>query len=209
MADEKHRLRKVMRNCREALPPEQARALSQSVQIRALGLDCYRRARVVLLYSAIGNEVATTLIFEDALDGARRVFYPKADPIDGTLEFHAVRAAGELRPGSFGIAEPYKGELLMPAEMDGAVIFVPGLAFTGRGQRLGRGGGFYDRFLASAGPGVSAVGLGYSLQMMERLPHDPWDWRLDYVVTERAVHDARCSPELAGMIDEKKGGGSK
>ena len=72
MADEKHRLRKVMRKCRDALPPEQARALSRSVQILAIGLDCYRRACVVLLYSAIGNEIATTLIFEDALDGARR-----------------------------------------------------------------------------------------------------------------------------------------
>jgi len=48
MADQKHRLRKVMRNCRDTLPPEQARTLSRSVQIRALGLDCYRRAGAVL-----------------------------------------------------------------------------------------------------------------------------------------------------------------
>lgn len=192
MADEKDRLRKVMRNCRDALPPKQARALSRTVQIRTLALDCYRCARVVLLYSAIGNEVATTLISEAALDSARRVFYPKADPAVGTLQFHAVSALDELRRGSFGIAEPHGGEPLLSAEMDDAVIFVPGLAFTGRGQRLGRGGGFYDRFLASAGPGVTAVGLGYSFQMLERMPHDPWDRRLDYVVTERAVHDARC-----------------
>ncbi len=192
MADQKHRLRKVMRKCRDALPPEQARALSRSVQIRAIGLDCYRRARVVLLYSAISNEIATTRIFEDALDGARRVFYPKADPAGGTLQFHAVSAPDDLRPGSFGIPQPHRGEQLQPVEMDGAVIFVPGLAFTGCGQRLGRGGGFYDRFLASTGPGVTAVGLGYSFQMLERIPQDPWDRRLDHVVTERAVHDARC-----------------
>ncbi|HXR36998.1 MAG TPA: 5-formyltetrahydrofolate cyclo-ligase [Candidatus Binataceae bacterium] len=192
MAEEKHRLRKAMRKCRDALPLEQAWALSRSVQIRAIGLDCYRRACVVLLYCAIGNEVATTLIFEDALDGARRVFYPKADPASGTIQFHAVSAPDDLRPGSFGIPQPHGGEQLQPAEMDGAVIFVPGLAFTGCGLRLGRGGGFYDRFLASTGPGVTAVGLGYAFQMLERIPREPWDRRLDYVVTERAVHDARC-----------------
>jgi 5-formyltetrahydrofolate cyclo-ligase len=192
MADEKHRLRKAIRNCRDALPPEQARALSQSVQSRAIGLACYRRARVVLLYSAIGNEVATTLIFADALDGARRVFYPKADPVSRTLRFHAVSALDELGPGSFGVAEPRAGAPLMAAEIEGAVIFVPGVAFAGCGQRLGMGGGFYDRFLASTGPGVTAVGLGYSFQMLEGMPDDPWDRRLDYVVTERAVYDARC-----------------
>ena len=87
MVDEKHRLRKAIRNCRDALPPEQARALSQSVQSRAIGLDCYRRARVVLLYSAIGNEVATTFIFADALDGEvclePRDWYRRLLPRDG------------------------------------------------------------------------------------------------------------------------------
>jgi len=193
MADQKHRLRKVMRNCRDTLPPEQARTLSRSVQIRALGLDCYRRAGAVLLYAAIGNEVATTLIFEDAAAGARRVFYPVADLSTGSLEFRAARAPGELRPGPFGIAQPVGGERFEAADTDGAVIFVPGLAFSRCGQRLGRGGGFYDRFLACAGPGVTAVGLGYSFQVLERLPQEPWDRRLDYVVTERAVHDARSS----------------
>ena len=60
MADQKHRLRKVMRKCRAALSSERALALSRSVQIRAIALDCYRRAAAVLLYAAVNNEVATT-----------------------------------------------------------------------------------------------------------------------------------------------------
>ena len=89
--------------------------------------------------------------------------------------------------------------------MAGAVVFVPGLAFGAQGQRLGRGGGFYDRFLASTGPGITTVGLGYSFQVLEWLPEEPWDRRLDYVVTERAIHQPRCSGD-AGLDGCQKGG---
>ncbi len=191
MADRKHRLRKVMRNCRDALPPEQARALSRSVQTRAIALECYREAAAVLLYAAAGNEVATDLIFEDARGAGRPVFYPVADPESRSLDFRAVSSSDDLRPGYFGIPEPRGAQRFEPQRGDAAVVFVPGLAFSPSGERLGRGGGFYDRFLASTGPGVTAVGLAYSFQVMERLPQEPWDQRLAYVVTERAVLDAR------------------
>jgi 5-formyltetrahydrofolate cyclo-ligase len=191
MADEKHRLRKVMRNCRDALPREQARALSRLVQARALALGCYRDGAAVLLYAAIGNEVATNLIFEDARSTGRPVYYPVADPAAKHLDFRAVLSLDELRQGHFGVPEPCEGERFEPKSGDAAIVFVPGLAFSASGRRLGRGGGFYDRFLASPGPGVTAVGLAYSFQVLERLPQEPWDRQLDYVVTERAVHDAR------------------
>ncbi|SRR5579875_340700 len=192
MADEKHRLRKVMRECRDALQPEQARARSCSVQSRALGLQCYREAAAVLLYAAVGNEVATDLIFEHARAANRLVYYPIADPARRTLDFRAVRALEELREGSFGIAQPQDGEPFRPGVGD-AVVFVPGLAFSVSGQRLGRGGGFYDRFLASTGPGITAVGLGYAFQVLDCLPQDDWDRQLACVVTEHAVHGPRCS----------------
>jgi 5-formyltetrahydrofolate cyclo-ligase len=191
MADQKHRLRKAMRHCRDTLPPEQARALSRSVQNRALALECYRRATAVLLYAAVGNEVATDLIRDDALSAGRPVFYPIADPVARRLDFRAVHSSDDLRPGHFGIPEPQGAERFAPQQGGAAVVFVPGLAFSASGQRLGRGGGFYDRFLASTGPGVTAVGLAYSFQVVGRLPQEPWDQRLAYVVTERAVLDAR------------------
>jgi 5-formyltetrahydrofolate cyclo-ligase len=191
MADQQHHLRKVMRKCRDALPGEQARALSHSIQTSALELECYRCAAAVLLYAAVGNEVATNLIFDDARSAGRAVFYPVADPAAHRLDFRAVLSRDDLRPGHFGIPEPGDGHRFEPRHDAPAVVFVPGLALSLSGQRLGRGGGFYDRFLASTGPGVTAVGLAYSFQVLESLPQEPWDRRLAYVVTERAVHDAR------------------
>jgi 5-formyltetrahydrofolate cyclo-ligase len=206
MADQKHRLRKVMRDCRAALPPERAQALSRSIQARAIRLDCYRSAGVVLLYAAAGNEVATSLIADDARAGGRRLFYPIAQPDAVCLDFREVTSPDDLRPGHFGIAEPPRSAPpLAPALCAGAVVFVPAMAMGPRGQRLGRGGGFYDRFLASAGPGITAVGLVYSFQMLEDLPEQPWDRRLDYVVTELAVHETRCAGQVRNEGCQKGG----
>ncbi len=192
MADQKHRLRKVMRECRDALLPEQARALSHSIQTRTLRLRCYREAAAVLLYAAVGNEVATELIFEDARASSRPVYYPVADPATHRLDFRAVAALEELREGSFGIPQPMDGESFALEQGMAAVVFVPAIAFSVNGQRLGRGGGFYDRFLNSTGPGITSVGLGYSFQVLERLPQAQWDRQLACVVTEDAVHGPQC-----------------
>ncbi len=103
---------------------------SRSIQTRAIALDCYRRAAAVLLYAAVDNEVATTLILEHALAAGRRVFYPVADVATGRLDFRAVAAPADLRPGHFGIPRTaWRAAPIEPGELRGAVVFVPGLAF--------------------------------------------------------------------------------
>ena len=197
MADQKHRLRKVFQLCRAALPSEQAIAFSQMVQAVAMGLELYRRARAVLLYAPIGNEVSTTLMLNDALTTGRRVFYPVAEPNAGSLLIGEVTSPGDLRPGHFGVPEPGGP---MPADahlMRHTLIFVPGVAFSVRGQRLGRGGGYYDRFLAESGHGLAALGLSYSFQLLDSLPDDSWDQRIDCVVTQSAVHFAPSAATAA------------
>ena len=70
--------------------------------------------RAVLLYAAVGNEVATNLIFDDARSAGRPVYFPVADPAAHSLDFRAVRSSDDLRPGHFGIPEPSDGERFEP-----------------------------------------------------------------------------------------------
>jgi 5-formyltetrahydrofolate cyclo-ligase len=90
-------------------------------------------------------------------------------------------------------------EVAMPEdEVDAAwpdVVIVPGVAFTVNGDRLGQGGGWYDRFLAAIGPGCTTIGVGFDIQLVERLPVEPHDVRLDHVVTESGM--ASRSPPSA------------
>src|SRR5215467_10625024 len=127
-----------MRKCRDALPREQAQALSRSIQTKALELECYRHSAAVLLYAAVGNEVATDLIFQHAISAGRPVYYPVADPGAHSLVFQAVLSREDLRGGHFGIPEPHGGARFETHSSGAAVAFVPGLAFSARGQRLGR-----------------------------------------------------------------------
>lgn len=75
-----------------------------------------------------------------------------------------------------------------PAAID--VVVVPGIAFTERGDRLGQGGGWYDRFLGSIPANCATIGVGFESQMLDELPTEPHDIRVDVVVTERCVRHA-------------------
>jgi 5-formyltetrahydrofolate cyclo-ligase len=94
-----------------------------------------------------------------------------------------------LTPGAHGILEPKTSPVDL-SSMPRCIIVVPGVAFTSRGARLGRGGGHYDRLLAELSPQAIKVGLAYSFQLLDDIPQSGWDQRLNFVVTESAIYPA-------------------
>lgn len=103
-----------------------------------------------------------------------------------------VPLGGELVEGPKGIREPGPGQAAVAIE-ELEVVVVPGLGFTRSGDRLGRGAGFYDRFLARLSPGTVTVGLAISAQMRDDLPTEPTDRRVDWLVTEDGAADCRSA----------------
>jgi 5-formyltetrahydrofolate cyclo-ligase len=200
VADEKKYLRQILTESRVRLSLERAVALSKQVQERLLESDFYRDLRCVVLYAEKDNEVATEQIFADALASGRRVLFPRVIPECG-LALVRVCSRDELRPGTFGLLEPTGSEIVPPAELGRALICVPGVAFSLEGQRLGRGGGYYDRLLAETGSQAVTAGLAYSFQVLDRLPESPDDRRLQLIVTESGVYAAGASTRPAGVAD--------
>jgi len=172
------------------LSPALVERLSRSIQNHVLSFEPYRAARAVVLYASKDNEVLTDSILADALGAGRAVYYPRLDRAREQLRLVQVLDASDLRPGAFGICEPSARDALDLNDLGDAVVCVPGLGFSPSGQRLGRGGGHYDRLIAQMGPAVVTVGLAYSFQLLERMPQRPHDQRLDFVITESAVHAA-------------------
>lgn len=210
MADEKQYLRTILLEARRGLTAETADDLSALVQARLLASTVYQDCTSVVLYAPHEREVATALIAADALSSGRRLYYPIVDRARHRMSFGAVTDPDELRPGAYAIPEPPPdAPALEPAELaGGALVCVPGVAFTAAGIRLGRGGGYYDRMLAALAPGAVAAGLGYSFQLLDQLPCEAWDRRLDFVVTESAVYAAGRAPgAVAHPADQ--GGTSK
>ena len=201
MADEKKYLRQILTESRARLSLERAAALSKQVQERLLESDFYRGSRCIVLYAQKDNEVATERIFADALASERRILLPRVIPEYRGLALVRVRSCDELRPGTFGLLEPTGSEIVPPAELGRALICVPGVAFSLEGQRLGRGGGYYDRLLAATGSQAVTAGLAYSFQVLDRLPESPDDRRLQLIVTESGVYAAGASTRPAVSAD--------
>jgi 5-formyltetrahydrofolate cyclo-ligase len=188
VADDKKYLRKVLGECRSALPMSYVASASRRVQLRLLESTFYRAASTIVLYAAADNEVGTDLLLADTLGSGRHVLLPRVIPEISELVIVRVRNRDELAPGSFGLLEPTGTEIVAVADLESALFCVPGVAFSRIGQRLGRGGGYFDRTLAAIGPQVVTAGLAYSFQLLDRLPESPSDRRLNLIFTESAIH---------------------
>jgi 5-formyltetrahydrofolate cyclo-ligase len=133
------------------------------------------------LYSPVPTEPDIEPLWESA---PGRFCYPRVTP--GGMEFVEVEKLAHLTASAW---HPHirehslpEARVVPPAEI--GVILVPGLAFTKEGHRLGRGGGFYDRYLASLPSTTLKIGVCFAFQLVEALPTEPHDQRMDAVVTE-------------------------
>lgn len=181
-AKEKAGIRAAMLRRREAMPGFLRWWRSRAIARRAARLSAAARARTVVAYYPIRGEVDARIIIRQCLARGRRVGLPRT-PGGRRLVFESVRGLAGLKPGRFGIPEPAGGERIAPAAVD--LAFVPGLAFSRSGQRLGYGGGYYDGFLR--GRKFVTVGLCFETQLLAVLPQRRGDVPVDAVVTESRV----------------------
>lgn len=152
---------------------------------RLLGLKVLQDSERMVLYAPIKNEVETDVLFQRLLGSGKRVGFPRITA--GGIEFREVREWSSLMPGRWGIREPKEGRVI-PLEEIGLVV-VPGIAFDESGARIGFGGGFYDRALASFRG--CKIGLAYDFQVFREIPQEDGDLRCDWVVTDLRVLSRR------------------
>ena len=208
VADRKKYLRTMLGECRASLTPEFARICSTAIQRRLMATECYRAARTIALYSPIRNEVATAMVAADAISSGKEVLFPRLGRDRAAMAMVRVHRLSELVSGAHGISEPAPdGDVVGPADLAGALIVVPGVAFGPQGQRLGRGGGHYDRFIAALPREAITVGLAYSFQLLDGLPQEAHDRRLHYVITESALIRA-LEPQAHVYAEEAGRGGT-
>lgn len=190
---EKRRLRRWLLRKRAALPPEQRERASQAIRRRVLNLPAVSRAREVALYLSIDDEVDTWRLAGELLKRGVRVYAPKIAGRTltwGLLEPDLPRGLVE---GPYrGILEPPRGQ---PAEqLQPQVVIVPLVGFDPAGYRIGYGGGYYDRTL-TLWKEAWRVGLAFECQRLDRVPREPHDVPLHWVITEAAVTPGAAPPD--------------
>ena len=182
----KKSLRQEIKARLETLSLEERRKNSLLILERLFRLDAIRRARTVCFYVGMDTEVDTSPMIGKAIGMGKRVFVPRVNLENKELKLFEVRdIRADLAPGALGILEPDPSKAKPADSEDLDCVVVPGLAFDRQKHRLGRGAGYYDRFLAKLSARVFKVGLAFSFQVFPEIPHEEHDQVLDEVITER------------------------
>ena len=182
-------LRKQILAQRDALGAAERKSLSGSITARLLALAAYRSAGCVMAYVTFGSEFDTEDLIADVLAQGKTLALPRVERGSRALKLYAVRnPENQLEAGVWGIRQPRADLCAEISAADIEFVLVPGVAFTRHCERLGYGGGFYDRFIRSLAPRPALVAAAFALQVLPELPMSETDQRVDLVATEDAEY---------------------
>jgi 5-formyltetrahydrofolate cyclo-ligase len=175
----------VQRRVARLTGPERAEKSARAFRLLS-ELPEFRAARTVLLFVSIPDEIDTLPIIRRALANGKTVVLPRCEMKTHRLLLYSISSVErDLVPGPYGIPEPTGNMAVPPAQID--FVLVPARAYDGHGNRLGRGAGFYDRFLADPALKATPCGIAYEEQVLPHVPHDPHDLPVRIIVTDREV----------------------
>ena len=170
-------LRRQIKDLKRQMTVEQMECASTRLGQLLFDTPQYRQAKTVYGYLPYNQEVRTTPILERALQDGKRVAVPKI--YGDEMKFIYLDDLSQVEKNSFGIPEPI---LDGPVGDDPtALVLMPGLAFTKAGDRMGYGGGFYDKFLTCE-PDHPTVALCYDFQIVDQIPTEDYDIPVDLVL---------------------------
>ena len=183
--EEKQRLRRTIRELERQLSPRYKAESSRAIAARLLAMPEYQAAQTVFCFVGTEREIDTRSILEDALAAGKHLCVPLCMG-EGIMELRAVTDLRQLIPGAYGILEPpAEAPAVDMDEVDFAIL--PCVTCNHLGHRLGRGGGYYDRFLARYRGGT--VLLCREKLIREEIPLEPRDMPVPWVLTERGLYE--------------------
>jgi 5-formyltetrahydrofolate cyclo-ligase len=145
-------------------------------------LPAIQRARSILFYASMPGEVDTLAMIEKAIFSGKMVALPIVEQNQRKLIPTLISSMEDVHKGTYGIAEPHLDPDKELALKDLDAVIVPGLAFDKLHHRLGRGAGYYDRFLRILPKTVTTVGLAFDFQLTDCLPTEAHDMRLQQII---------------------------
>lgn len=154
---------------------------SKEIQIKIFSLPEYIEADTIMFYISYDNEVYTHSMIKDCLKQGKIIVVPKVDNKD--IIPSILTSWSELGIGSYNILEPKQIKPIEKEDID--IIIVPGIGFDIHGYRIGHGKGYYDRFLKTLN--ILKIGLAFEFQILQDIPHDEYDIKMDKIITEERI----------------------
>ncbi len=193
-AQAKAAMRAAMKDRLAQLAADEVQRLSASVCRRVIAAGFFETASTVMMYLPIDFEVDLTPLALRCFQDGKTVCVPRMDWSSRRMTaVEIVSLEDEFEQRRCGVREPVSGRPIPGDEID--LILIPALAYDAAGFRLGRGGGFYDRFLAQPTlrqGGVRLCGVAFDQQIVDEVPHEAHDAIVDAIVTDRRLICAPC-----------------
>lgn len=182
----KKALRQEIRERLAVLSPEELQRRSADVVQRLCAEKEYLQAEIMMLFLSLQYEVDTQQLTQRAWTDLKRVLAPRVSwDQRRMLPLEITSLSSGVEEGYMGIREPVEGIPVPVSDID--LVVVPGLGFDERGNRLGRGRGFYDRFLSHPDFRGVSCGVAFEEQILPSIPMGPQDVRVDMLVTDQQV----------------------
>ena len=182
----KHRLRVKIKQVLSNIPAGQADEQSRRACHRLTQMPEFQNASTIMLYMPIQNEADCMPMADQAWKDGKTVLIPKINHPHRTMAAVRYNSPGTaMRQDQYGIREPIEAQVQPVENID--LIVIPALACDRSGNRLGRGGGFYDRFLAQPAMKAITCSLVFDQQLLDNVPVETNDWPIDIVVTDKTV----------------------
>jgi 5-formyltetrahydrofolate cyclo-ligase len=183
MAVNKHKqnIRKEILGSLRRQTKEEAFEKSVIIKKKLFSLPEFEKAGYVMFYASKADEVKTDNMIDEALGMGKRVVLPYCAAGENIVP-REITGREDLEKGIYGIYQPKRRDTEVPLEKIDLVI-TPGVAFDRHNRRLGRGKGYYDKFLEKLPRGKKTIGLAFDFQIVEDLPEDPHDVPVSKVIT--------------------------
>ena len=178
----KKKIRKDTLNLRRSLTKESVVLNSQRISDSIIKLNLIK-SKNTLLYMDFRNEVMTKQLIDYTINHFGSVLLPRV--VDKELTIHEIFSLDDLILSKLGILEPNSSNQVDISTID--LILAPGVAFDENCYRLGYGGGFYDRLLSQKRKEVQVVALAFEIQIIDKVPTEPHDYKMDMIVTENRI----------------------
>ncbi|MDP3791272.1 MAG: 5-formyltetrahydrofolate cyclo-ligase [Candidatus Omnitrophota bacterium] len=180
----KHKIRKHIKEKLRAHSPLEKSRKSGIIKDKLFDEEEFKKAKVVMFYVSLKDEVDTCFMIDEALKAGKRVCVPVILKEEKRLIAGEIKNRLEdLESQHFGIYQPRYDRVEEVPLDDIDLVVVPGIAFDKNNIRLGRGHGYYDRFLSGLPAATKAIGLAFDFQVLEDLPKDPHDIPVSKIVS--------------------------
>ena len=189
----KKRLREKLLKRRDAIPPDLKSAKESAIEDRLFSLDVFKMARSILMYVSFRSEVDTRNYLNDIIQLGKKLVLPLVDTRHKVLKLYEINSPDELKPGYMGILEPGVLRYRRCSLKDIDLVIIPGTGFDPKGNRLGYGGGYYDRLLSMEArelaeiDHITTVALAFEEQIGEEIPSEPHDIKVDMIITDERI----------------------